>query len=210
MHIKIPLCNILPLLICMWTEVQDVFAKTFLEETFMCAPSFLCVHTSMTCVRADSLERTLVKGSIELGGAVLVRQVADSLSISSTFVLCSPPLSPQSTHSLRSADQGLLHIQFARSSARQNWALSVAIPWVWNSPPLALRSLPRIFSPVFLQQAKAALFSRAGVRRSLRSAAAVSTFSILLRNPASRTAGCQEKQYFQILPNIRKNYCLKV
>src|SRR6218665_1926025 len=34
---------------------------------------------------------------------------------------------------------------------------------VWNALPLALRSLPRVFSQKFLQQLKTTLFGRAGV-----------------------------------------------
>src|SRR6218665_3792845 len=36
-------------------------------------------------------------------------------------------------------------------------------PLVWNGLPLALRSLPRVFSQKFLQQLKTTLFGRAGV-----------------------------------------------
>src|SRR6218665_2459355 len=62
---------------------------------------------------------------------------------------------------LRSAEQGLLHVPFARTSAMQSRTFSVVGPVVWNGLPLALRSLPRLFSQKFLQQLKTTLFSRA-------------------------------------------------
>ena len=77
--------------------------------------------------------------------------------------LCRPPLSARSTPHLRSADQGLLHVPFAFTSIMQNRAFSVVGPLVWNGLPLALWSLPRVFSQKFLQQLKTTLFGRAGV-----------------------------------------------
>src|SRR6218665_1632359 len=68
--------------------------------------------------------------------------------------LCRPSLSVRSTRHLRSADQGLLHVQFARTSVMQSRAFSVVGSFVWNGLPLALRSLPRVFSQKFLQQLK--------------------------------------------------------
>jgi len=59
--------------------------------------------------------------------------------------------------------KGLLHAPFARTSTMQNRAFSVVGPLVWNGLPLALRSLPRVFSQKFLQQFKTTLFGRAGV-----------------------------------------------
>src|SRR6218665_2522209 len=44
-----------------------------------------------------------------------------------------------------------------------NRAFSVVGPLVWNGLPLALRSLPKVFSQKFLQQLKTTLFFRAGV-----------------------------------------------
>src|SRR6218665_1792772 len=77
--------------------------------------------------------------------------------------LCRPSLSARSTRHLRSAEQGLLHVPFARTSIMQSRAFSVVGPMVWNGLPLALRSLPRVFSQKFLQQLKTTLFGRAGV-----------------------------------------------
>jgi len=77
--------------------------------------------------------------------------------------LCCPSLTARSTHRLRSAEQGLLHVPFARTSTMQSRAFSVVSPLVWNGLPLALRSLPRVFSLKFLQQLKTTLFGRAGV-----------------------------------------------
>src|SRR6218665_1771457 len=77
--------------------------------------------------------------------------------------LCRPSLSVRSTRHLRSAEQGLLHVPFARTSTMQSRAFSVVGPLVWNGLPLALRSIPRVFSQKFLQQLKTTLFGRAGV-----------------------------------------------
>src|SRR6218665_1423469 len=64
---------------------------------------------------------------------------------------------------LHNTIQGLLHVPFARNSTMQSRAFSVVGPLVWNGLPLALRSLPRVFSQKFLQQLKTTLFGRAGV-----------------------------------------------
>src|SRR6218665_2946358 len=77
--------------------------------------------------------------------------------------LCRFTLSARSIRHLRSAEQGLLHVPFARTSIMQNRAFSVVGPLVWNGLALALRSLPRVFSQKFLQQLKTTLFGRAGV-----------------------------------------------
>src|SRR6218665_2687548 len=65
--------------------------------------------------------------------------------------LCRPSLSARSTRHLRSAKQGLLYVPFAPSSPMQSRPFSVAGPLVWNGLPLALRSLPRVFSKKLLQ-----------------------------------------------------------
>src|SRR6218665_2047812 len=77
--------------------------------------------------------------------------------------LCCPSLSAQSTRNLRSAEQGFPHVPFARTSAMLSRAFSVVGPLVWNGLPLALRSLPRVFSEKFLQQLKTTLLGSAGV-----------------------------------------------
>src|SRR6218665_3565416 len=59
---------------------------------------------------------------------------------------CRPSLSAQSTRHHRSAEQGLLHVPFSRTSTMQSRAFSLVGPLVWNGLPLALRSLPRVFS----------------------------------------------------------------
>src|SRR6218665_3596389 len=68
--------------------------------------------------------------------------------------LCRPSLRARSTRHLRSAEHGLLHVPFARTSTIQSRAFSVVDSLVWNGRPLALRSLPRVFSQKFLQQLK--------------------------------------------------------
>ena len=53
-RIKFPLCNILPGLSCIWIDIYEICAETFLEGTFMCAPSFLvCAHLT-ACVRTHT------------------------------------------------------------------------------------------------------------------------------------------------------------
>src|SRR6218665_2513942 len=79
---------------------------------------------------------------------------------------CQLPFCPRtlgSTRHLRSAEQGLLHVPFARTSTMQSRAFSVVGPLVWNGLPFALRSLPRVFSQKFLQQLKTTLFGLTGV-----------------------------------------------
>src|SRR6218665_2485020 len=44
------LCNILPGLICICNDMYEICAKTFLEGTFMCAPSFLLCAGLMACL----------------------------------------------------------------------------------------------------------------------------------------------------------------
>src|SRR6218665_2265308 len=73
------------------------------------------------------------------------------------------PLTARSTRHLRSAEQGLLHVPFARTSTMQSRAFSVGGPLVWNGLSLALQSLPRVFSLKFLQQLKTTLFGSAEV-----------------------------------------------
>src|SRR6218665_3762644 len=79
--------------------------------------------------------------------------------------LCCPSLSARSTRYLRSAELGPLHIPFARTSAMQSRVFSVVGPLVHvcYGLPLALRSLPRVFSQNVRQQLKTTLFGRAGV-----------------------------------------------
>src|SRR6218665_3265995 len=77
--------------------------------------------------------------------------------------LCGPTQSARSSHSLRSADRGLLRVPFARTSIRQKSAFAVVGSSIWNGLPLSIRSLPRTLSQTFLSQLKAVLFGRAGV-----------------------------------------------
>src|SRR6218665_453952 len=43
---------------CIWNDVYEICAKTFLEGTFMCAPSFLVCARLKACVHTHSLEGT--------------------------------------------------------------------------------------------------------------------------------------------------------
>ena len=66
------------------------------------------------------------------------------LGLAPTYLveLCGPTLSARSSRSLRSAEQGLLHVPFARTSAMQKRAFAVVGPSVWNGLPFSIRSLP--------------------------------------------------------------------
>src|SRR6218665_53865 len=88
----------------------------------------------------------------------------EGATLSNRCVVCSEKYKQsKSTRHLRLAEQGLLHVPFARTSTMQSRAFSVVGPLVWNGLPLALRSLPGVFSQKFLQQLKTTLFGRAGV-----------------------------------------------
>src|SRR6218665_241191 len=77
--------------------------------------------------------------------------------------LCCPLLRAMSSRSLRSSQQGLLLIPFARTSTKQSRAFSVVGPSTWNGLPSQLRIFPRALSLAFFSHIKTALFSRAGV-----------------------------------------------
>src|SRR6218665_1040404 len=111
----------------------------------------------------DVLHWLPLRQRIEIRVAVLVWYSLIGQAFAYLTDLCRPSLSARSTRHLRSAEQGLLHVSFARTSIMQSRAFSVVGPLVWNGLPLALRSLPRVFSQKFLQQLKTALFGRAGV-----------------------------------------------
>src|SRR6218665_633373 len=57
--------------------------------------------------------------------------------------ICCPLHSAMSSRSLRSSQQGLLLVPFARTSAKQSRAFSVVGPSIWNGLPSQLRTLPR-------------------------------------------------------------------
>src|SRR6218665_1303309 len=59
-RIKLLLCNILPGLICIWKDVYEICAKTFLEGKFMCAKNFLCALVSRFVAHSLALEGALV------------------------------------------------------------------------------------------------------------------------------------------------------
>ena len=77
--------------------------------------------------------------------------------------LCCPPLSAMSSRSLRSFQQGLLLVPFARTSTKQIRAFYVVGPSTWNGLPSKLRIFNRTTSPAFFSHLKTALFNRAGV-----------------------------------------------
>ena len=63
--------------------------------------------------------------------------------------LCCPPLSAMSSRSLRSFQQGLLLVPFARTSTKQIRAFSVVGPSNWNGLPSELRIFNSTTSPAF-------------------------------------------------------------
>src|SRR6218665_2000380 len=77
--------------------------------------------------------------------------------------LCCPRHSATSSQSLRSSQQGLLLVPFARTYTKQSRAFFVVGSSIWNGLPSQLRIFPRALSPAFFSQLKTALFSRAGV-----------------------------------------------
>src|SRR6218665_1289437 len=87
------------------------------------------------------------------------------LGLASAYLVefCGPTQSSRSSLSLRSADQGLLRVPFAHTSAMQKRAFAVVGPSILNGFPLSIRSLPRNLSQTFLSQLKAVLFGRAHV-----------------------------------------------
>src|SRR6218665_1930542 len=86
------------------------------------------------------------------------------LGLASAYLrdLCCPTPGTRGRSSLRSLEQGLLFVPFARPSTTQARAFSVVGPSVWNGLPLAQR-LPRILSDTFYSSLKTLLFSRARV-----------------------------------------------
>src|SRR6218665_3632567 len=77
--------------------------------------------------------------------------------------LCCPTPGTRDRSSLRSSEQGLLFVPFARTSTTQARAFSVVGPSLWNRLPLSQRLLPRILSDTFYSSLKTLLFSRARV-----------------------------------------------
>src|SRR6218665_2926028 len=63
--------------------------------------------------------------------------------------LCHPTPGTRGCSSLRSSEQGLLFVPFARTSTTKTRAFSVVGPSVWNGLPLSQRLLPRILSDTF-------------------------------------------------------------
>ena len=73
--------------------------------------------------------------------------------------LCCPTSGTRGHSSLRSLEQGLLYVPFARTSTTQTRAFSVVGPSVWNGLPLSQRLLPRILSDTFYSTLKTLLSS---------------------------------------------------
>src|SRR6218665_416061 len=101
----------------------------------------------------DILRWLPARQRIEYRMAALVWRCLLGLAPAYLVELGGPIQSARSSLSLRSVDQGLLRVPFARTSARQKRAFAV----VWNGLPLSIRSLPRTLSQTFLSQLKALL-----------------------------------------------------
>ena len=84
---------------------------------------------------------------------------------------CHPTPGTRGCSSLRSSEQRLLFVPFARTSfvpfartsTTQARAFSVVGPSVWNGLPLSQRLLPRMLSDTFYSSLRTLLFSRARV-----------------------------------------------
>ena len=113
----------------------------------------------------DVLHWLPLKQRIEYRTAALVWRCMLGLAPAYLSELCysSSSLSTRSLRSLRSAEQGLLTVPFARTSTKQNRAFSVVGPLIWNCLPLTLRLLPRTPSQTFFSHLKTVLFDRVGV-----------------------------------------------
>src|SRR6218665_2936546 len=120
-------------------------------------------YSTVAAYTRDDLHWLLLRLRIKFRVAVLAWYSLIGQAPAYLTDLCRPSLSARSTRHLRSAEQGLLHVPFARTFAMQCRAFSVVGPLVWNGLPLALRSLPRVFFQKFLQQLKTTLFGCAGV-----------------------------------------------
>src|SRR6218665_1713741 len=111
----------------------------------------------------DVLHLLPLRQRIEFRVAVLVWYSLIGVAPAYFTDLCCPSLTSRSIRHLRLAVQGLFHVPFARTSTMQSRAFSVVGPLAWNGLPLALRSLPRVFSQKFRQHLQTALFGRADV-----------------------------------------------
>src|SRR6218665_542279 len=125
-------------------------------------------HLNMTNDNISTYMRDILRWlparhRIEYRMATLVWRCLLSLAPAYLVDFCGPTQSARSSRSLRSADQGLLRLPFARTSTRQKRAFVVAGPSFWKGLPLSIRSLPRTLSQTFLSQLKAVLFGRVGV-----------------------------------------------
>src|SRR6218665_1762361 len=130
------------------------------------------LYFGVPATRLNCLDRVLRSAARLIGRVSKFDHISDHISAYMRDVLHWLPLRQRIEFcrvavlvwcSLRSAEQSLLHVPFARTSTMQSRAFSVVGPLAWNGLPLALRSLPRVFSQKFLQQLKTTLFGRAGV-----------------------------------------------
>ena len=123
----------------------------------------LSVNQSKYYTMCNILHWLPARQRIEYRMAALVWRCLLGLAPAYLVEFCSPTQSARSFLSLRSADQGLLRVPFARTSTRQKRAFAVVGPSIWNGLSLSIRSLPRTLSQTFLSQLKAVLFGRVGV-----------------------------------------------
>ena len=111
----------------------------------------------------DVLHWLPLKQRIEYRISTLVWRCMLGLAPAYLCELCSPTLSSHPFRSLRSTEQSLLSVPFARTSTMQSRAFSVVGPSTWNGLPLTLRSLCKNPSQTFLSHLKTVLFGRAEV-----------------------------------------------
>src|SRR6218665_544375 len=79
--------------------------------------------------------------SVLVLSALVCFSAAVCISVSPCLYLCHPTPGTRGCSSLRSSEQGLLFVPFARTSTTQARAFSVVGPSVWNGLPLSQRLL---------------------------------------------------------------------
>ena len=106
-------------------------------------PKFAHVSSFMS----DVLHWLPIEQRIEYRIAALVWRCSLGVAPSYLRELSCPVLSARGCRSLRSSEQGLLLVPFARTSTRQRRAFSVVGPSTWNSLPRPFVSSPGPFLP---------------------------------------------------------------
>src|SRR6218665_2562615 len=100
----------------------------------------------------DILHWLPTRQRIEYRMAALVWRCLLGLAPTYLVELFGPTLCARRYRSLRSAEQGLLHLSFARTSTVQKRTFKVVGPSIWNGLSLLIRILQRTLSQPFLSQ----------------------------------------------------------